>query len=93
MPSFKLTIPEGTPLWDSLGSLPAKARNAEIYRLATTALLSGNPSNGSAQNKSPSVSEKTEVVETAEIVTSAKGNFINVDFADDLNAMLSNQES
>lgn len=92
MPSFKLTIAVGTPLWDALGTLPAKARNAEIYRLATTALLANQNANGriteEKQTKAEAVYQETKT-ETPSPNTS---NFIAVDFSDDLAMMFSTKK-
>lgn len=85
MASFKMTIPEGTNLWNAIGSLPAKARNAELYRLAATGLIAdGRHQRAEMTNEAPPSEHKMTPVKTSDEVT----EFMSIDLQDDLMGFL-----
>lgn len=96
MATFKLTIAEDTPLWERIGGLSAKARNAELYRLATTGLIaqghfqsfnqyekSGQLATTPCQNTRQPSSNSVPVDDTG-------GSFISVDLGKDLLFLIGN---
>ena len=96
MASFKMTIAEDTPLWKEIGALSSKARNAELYRLATTGLIaqihshSANVQAGSGQEVKKPVQSQVPPTSFSEPVAETAGGFLAVDFGEDLQFLTGN---
>jgi hypothetical protein len=88
MPSFKMTIPEGTNLWNAIGSLPSKARNAELYRLAASGLIADTR----GQQADVLVGKPATKPENTNMPTQIKeSGFVSIDLENDLMGLLGNK--
>ena len=96
MATFKMTIAEGTPLWNAIGGLSSKARNAEIYRLATMGLFAQNLSpyavppvvdNALTQAQGSRTPEKVFIEDE---MNEPQSSFMTVDLASDLKFLVGN---
>lgn len=96
MATFKMTIAEDTPLWLAIGTLSSKARNAELYRLATTGLIAqGHSHSANAQASADQVVQQpvqSHLTPTSipEPIAEVDGGFLTVDFAEDLHFLNAN---
>jgi hypothetical protein len=96
MASFKMTIAEDTPLWKEIGGLSSKARNAELYRLATTGLIAQLHSHSaivqasSGQGVQKPVQSQVPPVSFSEPFAETTGGFFAVDFGEDLQFLTGN---
>lgn len=96
MATFKMTIAEDTPLWAAIGGLSSKARNAELYRLATTGLIaqshshSANAQAGSGQVVQQPVQSQQISASLPDQKAESSGGFLVVDFGDDLKFLAGN---
>ncbi len=90
MATFKMTIAEDTPLWLAIGALSSKARNAELYRLATTGLIAQGHSHnvnaqaGSGQVVQQPVQSQLTTASLSDPKPENSGGFLAVDFGEDL---------
>lgn len=96
MATFKMTIAEDTPLWLAIGALSSKARNAELYRLATTGLIaqghshSANAQAGSGQVVQEPTQSQLITSSLSDQIKENTGGFLAVDFGDDLKFLTGN---
>lgn len=96
MPTFKMTIAEDTPLWLAIGELSSKARNAELYRLATTGLIAQGHSHGANAHASSgqvvlqTVQSPTTTASSSEPIAENAGGFMTVDLGEDLKFLNAN---
>lgn len=88
MPSFKMTIPSGTLLWKTIGELPSKARNAELYRLATAGVFADGRlyQHGISQQSISEISNDLKVV-----AVESSNEFVKIDLESDLLGMFNEQ--